>query len=140
MGGIGVGACFWGEVPEMALGPLGLVSHLLCRAGRGGVSGVSCNLYFAEVKHISWVGGSVFCGIGAWPVCLGDSPTPSADAPDSAPAICRLPLTTAPSFTQPLLEPPAPLPRLSSWGLQGSCVSGKGRYHRSSELEASSTC
>lgn len=84
MGGIGVGACFWGEVPEMALGPLGLVSHLLCRAGRGGVSGVSCNLYFAEVKHISWVGGSVFCGIGAWPVCLGDSPTPSADAPDSA--------------------------------------------------------
>lgn len=68
----------------MVLGPSGFVSYRLRGAGRWGVSGVSCNPYFAEVKHISRVGGSVFCGIGAWPVCLGDSPTPSAAAPDSA--------------------------------------------------------
>lgn len=109
------GSLLWGKAQKRRLGPLGCISHLLCRAGRWGVSGVSCNLYFAEVKHISGVGGSVFCGIGgAWPVCLGDSPTPSPDAPDSACDLsppCRLLLHP---FTQPLPEPPAPLPRLSS--------------------------
>lgn len=110
----------------MVLGPLGLVSHPLRGAGRWGVSGVSCNPYFAEVKHISRVGGSVFCGIGAWPVCLGDSPTPSAAAPDSAcdaspPAHDSLLLYSAPtSASRPpptaLLTGPPRLPCLLEGG------------------------